>query len=272
MKRPLIPVALYYTGGLLLAEAVQPPLVVLFASCFVLLGIAVFAARTRTYLLGPMLILLGWTNLVQQTAILSPFDLRHQLKTEPALVTVRGVLTETPSLRIHERDGQELMRTLVPLQVTTLATNEQWQPATGLVLISTKGELPADFFAGREVEVNGVIAPPPTPLAKGLFDYRTYLARQGIYYQLKTDSTHWRTIDSRTNAPFADRFLGWAKQTLARGLPEQDEPLRLLWAMTLGWKTALTGEVNEPFMKSGTINVFSFAQMASQPRNCLKSQ
>lgn len=259
MKRPLIPVALYYTGGLLLAEAVQPPLVFLFASCFVLLGIAVFAARTRTYLLGPLLILLGWTNLVQHTATLSPFDLRYQLGTEPALVTVRGVLAETPSLRIHERDGQELTRTLVPLKVTALATNEQWQPATGLVLITTKGELPADFFAGREVEVNGVIAPPPTPLAEGLFDYRTYLARQGIYYQLKTDSTHWRAIDSRTNAPFADRFLSWAKQTLARGLPEQDEPLRLLWAMTLGWKTALTGEVNEPFMKSGTMHIFAIS-------------
>lgn len=259
MKRPLIPVALCYAGGLLLAEAVQPPLVLLFGVSFALLFLALGWVKARSWLLGLLLVLLGWTNLVQRTALLTPQDLRARLGAEPALVTVRGTLMETPSLRVHERKGQELARTLVPLQVTALATNDQWQPATGVVLVSTKGELPADFFAGREVEINGVIAPPPPPLAEGLFDYRTYLARQGIYYQLKTDVADWRAVAGPTNAPFADRFLSWAKQTLSRGLPEPDEPLRLLWAMTLGWKTALTGEVNEPFIKSGTMHIFAIS-------------
>src|SRR5207248_5664718 len=52
--------------------------------------------------------------------------------------------------------------------------------------------------------------------------------------------------------PLADRFINWAQGALALGLPEIDEPVRLLWAMALGWKTALTGEVSEPFMRSGT--------------------
>src|SRR6478736_1305035 len=154
MKRPLIRVALYYAGGLLLAEALQPPLVLLFGVSFALLALALCAAKTRPLLLGPLLVMLGWTNLVHRTALLAPQDLRHQLGNEPALVTLRGALRETPSLRIHERDGQELARTLVPLHVTAVATNEHWQPATGTVLISTKGELTADFFAGREVEVS----------------------------------------------------------------------------------------------------------------------
>ena len=33
--------------------------------------------------------------------------------------------------------------------------------------------------------------------------------------------------------PWCDRFLAWAQSTLARGLPAEDEPVRLLWAMTL---------------------------------------
>jgi predicted membrane metal-binding protein len=41
------------------------------------------------------------------------------------------------------------------------------------------------------------------------------------------------------------------------GLPEQDEALRLQWAMVLGWQTALTGEVAEPFMRSGTMHIFA---------------
>jgi len=35
--------------------------------------------------------------------------------------------------------------------------------------------------------------------------------------------------------------------------------LKLLWAMTLGWKTALTGEVTAPFMQSGTMHIFAIS-------------
>lgn len=260
MKRPLLSVALCYVGGLLLANAVQVPPLPLFLTSFGLLLIALFFAQARNYLLWPLLVLVGWTNLTRQTAPISPDDLRQIIGPEPVLATLRGTLAESPSLRVHERDGKEFSRTLVPLEVTAITTNGNWQPALGRVMVATKGELSADFFAGREVEISGVLALPPTPLAPGLFDYRTHLAHQGIYYQLKSDFPRdWRAIDSSTNAPFADRFLGWAKRTLARGLPEQDEPLRLLWAMTLGWKTALTGEVNEPFMKSGTMHIFAIS-------------
>ena len=260
MKRPLLPVALYYAGGLLLAEAVQAHLLFLFTVSFALLLAALIFSRVRPFLLGLLLVFVGWTNLVNRNAITSPHDLRILVGPEPVIATLRGTLTETPSVRVHERQGQEQARSLVPLQVTACATNGIWQPASGIIIVSTKGELPADFFAGREVEITGVITPPPRPVAPGLFDYRTYLARQGIYYQLKADSPRdWKTVDADTNRPFADRFLGWAQQTLARGLPEQDEPLRLLWAMTLGWKTALTSEVNEPFMKSGTMHIFAIS-------------
>ena len=58
------------------------------------------------------------------------------------------------------------------------------------------------LFHRPRIEINGVIAPPPTPIAPGLFDYRTYLARQGIYYQLKVDTTNdWHAIDANTNTP-----------------------------------------------------------------------
>ena len=121
-------------------------------------------------------------------------------------------------------------------------------------MVATKGDLPDEYFVGRTVEIAGVIAPPARLIAPGRFDYRRYLTHQGIYYELKSESAHdWRTLDANTHPPITDRFLAWAQRTLGRGLPEPDEPLRLMWAMTLGWKTALTGEVDEPFMKNGTI-------------------
>jgi hypothetical protein len=56
--------------------------------------------------------------------------------------------------------------------------------------------------------------------------------------------------------PLSDRFLNWSKHVLTLDLPE-DETVRLLWAMTLGWRTAFTGDVGDPFLRAGTIVYFS---------------
>jgi len=83
--------------------------------------------------------------------------------------------------------------------------------------------------------------------AEGTFDYRAYLQQLGIYYQLDAASEQdWQIISSPAQHPLADRFRMWARQALALGLPVEDESLRLEWALTLGWKTALTEEVSEP--------------------------
>jgi competence protein ComEC len=67
-------------------------------------------------------------------------------------------------------------------------------------------------------------------------------------------------VSGRTvRAPISERFRTWAQRTLARGLPEPDESLRLQWAMLLGWQTALTSEVSEPFMRSGTMHIFAIS-------------
>jgi competence protein ComEC len=261
MKRPLIPVALVYVAGLLLASRGRLPLLALFGLSLVLLLPSVIFSRARRFLLWPLLVLAGWINLTQQTAILSPHDLRLLAGTEPVVATVRGRLLETPSLRLNQRNGQDLARVLVPVRLSALATNNHWQPAAGTVMVTSGGELPdGGFYGGREVEITGVLASPPGPIAPGLFDYRTFLARQGIHFQLKADSRRdWRLIDANPNAPLADRFRGWAQHTLARGLSTDDEAVRLLWAMTLGWKTALTGEISDPFMKSGTMHIFAIS-------------
>jgi competence protein ComEC len=44
---------------------------------------------------------------------------------------------------------------------------------------------------------------------------------------------------------------------MAYGLPAEDEPLRLLWAMTLGWRTAFNNDISEPFLRAGTLHMFA---------------
>jgi competence protein ComEC len=259
VKRPLVAVVSCYVVGLLLAEIVHLPLGVLFAVSFFVLVLVLAREKLRPWLIWPLLALVGWTNLATRTAVVSPHDLRALLGNETAMVTVRGTLVETPHVKIVERDGQATEHSLAQVRMTELCRGENRQPAAGEIMVATPGTLPANFFAGQPVAVTGVIARPPPPLAEGLFDYRDYLQTRGIYYQLKTGSTNdWQlSAPALANPPLTDRFLSWSKKTLALGLPVEDEPLRLLWAMTLGWRTAFTGDISEPFLRAGTMHLFA---------------
>ena len=259
MKRPLAAVVVAYGIGLLLAQWLHPPLAALAALLLLLLVLVLVLKRQRRFLIWLLLVLLGWTNFAARTAIFSQADLRRLVRNEPVAVTLRGTLSETPRLKISQRDDGEKWRSLARVRVHEMRRDDAFEPATGEVLVATPDVLGPDFFSGQPVEISGVIAPPPTPLAEGLFDFRNYLATRGIYYQLKTESTNdWKLLDPhRPRPPLTDRFLTWSRQTLALGLPAEDQSLRLLWAMTLDWRTAFTGDIAEPFLQAGTMHMFA---------------
>src|SRR5665213_3710393 len=259
MNRPLAAVVFAYAAGLLVAQFFHPPLVALFAISFFVLVLAFVLEKLRPILICLLLALAGWTNLETRTAIISPDDLQTQLGNRDAIVTVRGTLSETPRLKIIEQDDQEKWHSVVRVRVSEIRRDENFSPASGEIIVSTPDVLAPEYFAGQPVQISGVIAPPPPPLAEGLFDYQNYLATRGIYYELKTSSTNdWKLLEPhRLKPPLTDRFLNWAKGTLALGLPAEDKPLRLLWAMTLGWRTAFTGDISEPFLRAGTMHMFA---------------
>jgi len=253
MKRPLLLVALLYVGGITIADLLPLSPVLLLSGSLSLAVMALIWSRGRSLLLYPLILLTGWTNLTLHTAILSPEDLRCILGGQTELVTVRGILHETPTQRIYEHDEKESWRTTARIDVAALQVNRQdWQRATGRMAVTTPGIL-TNFFAGQAVEISGVAGPPRGAPAEGTFDYRSYLKEQGIYYQLKAAKEgDWQVIWSPAAKPLADRFRSWAKVALAKGLSVEDESLRLEWALMLGWKTALTEEVSEPFVRAAT--------------------
>jgi hypothetical protein len=81
--------------------------------------------------------------------------------------------------------------------------------------------------------------------------------------KLKAESTNdWRIVAPAGSVPpLSDRFVKWAHRALARGLPEEDESLRLEWALTLGDKAVLTDDVSEPFIRAATYFHFLFSAL-----------
>jgi len=266
LKRPLLIVALCYGGGILAADffpTTLPPFPLLTTGAFLAL-VALGSRRLRPFLLWPLLLLAGVANFSFRTAVLAPDDLRTVVMAEAEIVLLRGTLAETPYQRVHDREGEPSWRTLATLEIQALRPQGgDWRTASGTVIVSTPGVIGPSFFGGRVVEVEGVLQRPGGPVVQGQFDYQAYLKRHGIYFQLRAGSTNdWqlaRGSDPALRPPIADRFGSWAKGILSHGLPREDEPLRLLWTMTLGWKTALNGEIAEPFMRSGTMHVFAIS-------------
>lgn len=258
MKRPFVAVVLFYSIGLLLAEFSHPPLVFLFAASFVLLSLALALAKWRPYLLCVSLVLTGWTNLIFHTAIISPNDLRQVIGEKTEFVTVRGELARPPQIKISERRSNEIERFQAQVRVSVIRVQDGWLPANGDIVVSSPGQLATNFFQGEGVEISGIIQRPPTAIAEGLFDDRAYLQTRSIFYELRTRSAgDWQLREPiLARPPLTERFLEWSRRVLALGLP-QDQTLRLLWAMTLGWRTAFTGDVGDPFLRAGTMHLFA---------------
>jgi len=260
MKRPLLPVALLYTGGILCGEYARPPLPILFGAAFLTAALALASARSRVWLTGVLLVLTGWTGACWHSAILAPDDLRLQLGQRTVETRLRGVLQAPAAQRIFERGGREMSHSSALIKASAIFLGDTWQPAFGSVIATVPGVLSSNFFEGQSVEVVGVIHPPDGPVAQGLFDTRAYDARDGVFYQLQAASTndfHLLDAGELRRLPFSERFRRWSMKTLALGLPGEDEPLRLTWTLLLDWKAPLTAQVEEPFMRAGTYHILA---------------
>ena len=264
-RSPLPAAALLYALGLVAAQYLpEPPLLWLLLVSFSVAVPALIYSPARLPLLHLLLPLVAWTNFRTHTAIVSPHDIRALFGDSIEALTVRGRLRETPVLRLSKRRAATIERSVVEVELEAILRRERWEPAFGRVVVTSPGTLDGPLFAGQPVEISGVLAPPKGPRAPGQFDYRGYLRWRGVYYQLRCETTNdcrlWASHPAvRAFPPWPDRFCDWAQRVLSKGLSTEDESLRLLWAMVLGWKTALTQEVAEPFMQSGTLHIFAIS-------------
>jgi ComEC/Rec2-related protein len=260
MQRPSLAPALLFALGIGFDLWVGGALTWILTGCGAVLAIAALSRAGKEVWLAASIVLSGWLAHALQRTPYAPTDLRVLIGSKPELVSVLGSIDDTPTLRVTERHGELRARTMVPIRVKALQREGKWEAATGTLMASHRGVLGAAFFRGQQVVVSGAIGVPPGPAAEHLFDYRNYLGHQGIWYTLNTEHPDdWRVgPEARSNPPLSERFLPWAQGVLMRGLPD-DEITRLIVAMALGWKTPLTGEIDEAFMKSGTLHVFAIS-------------
>ena len=262
MKRPMVWAVVPYIVGIVVADTGWLPFWYLLAACVALPVLAYSLKASRTFTLLPVLFGVGLANQSFHLNHLPEDELRNQLGDRQQIVTLTGRLATTPEHRVSEIKGEDYWRSMVELAVSEVETDTGRLAASGTVHVSAPFRLAKRYYAGRQVSVSGVIKRPPVAAAKGMFSYRDYLARHGIHFQLRTKTPRdWRLLDEAKPPamPLSVRFQRWARDTLAKPLGGEDDVVRLLWAMTLGWRTSLNGEVAKPFMYSGAMHIFAIS-------------
>ena len=106
-------------------------------------------------------------------------------------MSVRGILPETPHVKISERDGEQTEHSLAQVRVTELRRGENWQPA------ARRNHGHDARHARRKISLPGSRwkFPASSPghrrrWPKDCLTTAIILQTRGIYYQLKTDSTN----------------------------------------------------------------------------------
>lgn len=146
------------------------------------------------------------------------------------------------------------------LSITIVKDSGQWKPADGIVMAYFAKDSLASVAFGDEVLIIGKPFEPSPPVNPGQFDYKAYLARQGIHYQHFIKSSKFKVI-AHNKAP--NSFLAWAFEirTWANGVLEKKIPTQrsysIVAALTLGIKDALDHDLKEAYASAGAMHVLA---------------
>ncbi|MBT5705735.1 MAG: ComEC family competence protein, partial [Verrucomicrobia bacterium] len=248
-------------SGILVGENAGDLKIIGFYTLLTIIALGLARIPRRFILLVVGIGLFGWINHQWHTGIFSENDLRLLIGNQPQIGTIQGTIRSLPTSRATQTENGTRFRSQLILDVSRIRSAHRWQAAEGQVLVRVSKDLLPNLFQGLEATASGAIKHPDTPKVPGTFNYRRHLRFQGIYYELQLND--WSTFNVHPahslEKPIPARFQDWARNTLTIGQPENHQATRLIWAMVLGWRTWLTGEVREPFMQSGTLHVFAIS-------------
>lgn len=151
--------------------------------------------------------------------------------------------------------GQRLKVTLRATAISD-TTGHTW-PATGKVLAYLDRPLPEiSPIPGDQIMVHGDVRQVGPPLNPDQFDYRKYLAARDIHHQVFADS-NWMHLEHRPGLlSYAAQLRTRALEILKKHLPTPNE-YAVGAALTMGYKSALTEEVENAYANTGAMHVLA---------------
>ncbi|HEY2712619.1 MAG TPA: ComEC/Rec2 family competence protein [Chthoniobacterales bacterium] len=249
-RQPLLGVALSASGGILLAEFVKAPLLIL---CLTIALISLVAVLWPRIWLTYLLVVSGFFSLHLRQQSDSPGrGLATRIGGRARQVTVTGMTASEPKVAPNEYATFDL-------QLETIDLEGRREACRAIVRVRCK--LMPQF--GDELRLRGTIEPIPPARNPGGFDLCAYLARRdiylGIFARYPEDVSILQIGGGNVVRRMATRARRWMRATLNRGLEDSPEVTALIDGMALGIRHDAPNDIEEPFQQTGTLHLFAVA-------------
>ncbi len=193
---------------------------------------------------GLCIICAACAGLRYQSAHIHTTPQRVWLLAEHDEVIIQGTVYADPK---RSEDGQQVL-----MQTHMAQVGDARSQIDGLLLIT----LPPypDYHYGQQLIVQGHVTRPPAARREGGFDYRNYLAREGIFALMHEPMV--QALPGNAGNPILVRMLHFrdhCKIVLLRELPEPQASLAV--GILLGLKASIPDEVYNAFSTNGTTHI-----------------
>jgi len=291
MKRPLLAVSLVFAGGILLGWWLDARFWQGAAfSLTAFLGY-LFTQRHRwnSVCLYAAVLGAGCAAYAYATAIPSPKHLRNLVVDGRSQnVELRGMIVSDPrekefatnnatspappSFREVADNSAPLERVDFVLKAVAIKLRGEWREAEGNVLVYVNArDRSEEFDYGHPIHCSALLQTPDAPRNPGLFDFRAYLATNGIHFVARVrqrDFCHIeKTLQGKVALNAAYQLRDKLRGTLHDGLfaspvPSESETRRvagLLSGMLLGYREDIPPELRDSFTRTSAMHVFAIS-------------
>lgn len=158
---------------------------------------------------------------------------------------------------LEARPAANSFRVLLQVKAKTALSAKKWQAATGELLVYLKvdtGQITPQ--SGQHLYLSGLIDTLKPPLNPDAFDFRAYLARQGIYHQLFAPMGAWKIDSIQQDLPLTLVFQAFCLKVLAKHLSSGDT-YAVGAALIMGERSQLSQEIKQAYSNSGAVHVLS---------------
>jgi competence protein ComEC len=241
----LILLAVAWLLGLLFADLLHPPLLILALGAALGAGLAAALWRSPQARLAALALCcaaLGGIRLDLAQVATTPQSI--WLLNDQGDITIRGVVVEDP--KRAEANQQVLLAT------ERVSVGGRVQVAEGLVLAKLP-LYPLRRYGDRLVLI-GALTTPREAAQPGQFDYRAYLARKRIFSLIAPQAV--RLLSENNASPawaWLLRVRDRAQRTLLRELPEPQSSLAV--GILLGLQSSIPPDVYDTFSATGTSHI-----------------
>ncbi len=284
--RPLLFIALTFSGGILLDNLLPPGLLPLLGltagtlvGCWTLAFLFVRSGhdhplRGAVYMSCCLLLSLlsGATYHHIRFYPSSNTDISHLVNEEGTLMRIRGVVIEpsfsqsvAPPLLPWKEAREDMKRCQFLLRVKTLEGRSGWHEAGGITQVRVYDPEPPVLRYGQVVELLGRVSTPQGPRNPGQMDYKRYL--RGKIPSISTIAS----VEGRQNVNILSsgqgnaffHFVYFLKERLEAGITRSAaaESATTMTGIVWGARDEIPREIREDFVKTGTYHFLAISGM-----------